>query len=91
MKMQASLLLILQDVTHVIPCTDHDSLMVTSTMYDDVPTIDEIVQFTFGEKIADVSHKYFQVPSRCNRMEIDESCVAGSTLSMLLLGHSHGC
>ena len=89
--MQASLLLILQDVTHVIPCTDHDSLMGTSTMSKDVPTIDEIVEFTFGENIADISHKYFQVPSRCNRIEIDESCVAGSTLSMPLLGHFHGC
>ena len=60
-------------------------------MSEDVPTIDEIVEFTFGEKIADVPHKYFQVPSWCNRIEIDESCVAGSTLSMLLLGHFHGC
>ena len=55
-KMQASLLLILQDVTHVIPCTDRDSLMGTCTMSEDVPTIDEIVEVTFGEKIADVSH-----------------------------------
>ena len=89
--MQASLLLSLQDVTHVIPCTDHDSLMGTSTMSEDVPTIDEIVEFIFGKKIADVSHKYFQVPSRCNRIEIDESCLAGSTLSMPLLGHFLGC
>ena len=89
--MQASLLLILQDVTHVIPRTDHDSLMGTSTMSEDVPTFDEIVEFTFGEKIADISHKYFQVPCRCNRIEIHESCVAGSTLSMPLLGHFHGC
>ena len=88
--MQASLHLILQDVTHVIPCTDHDSLIGTSTMSEDVPTIDEIVEFTFGEKIADVSHKYFQVPSRCNRIEIDEGYVAGSTLSMPLLGHFYG-
>ena len=89
--MQAALLLILQNVTYVIPCTDHDSLMGTSTMSEDVPTIDEIIKFTFGEKIADVLHKYFEVPSRCNRIEIDESCVAGFTLSMPLLGHFHGC
>ena len=60
-------------------------------MSEDVLTIDEIVELTFGEKIADILHKYFQVPSRCNRIEIDESCVVGSTLSMPLLGHFHGC
>ena len=88
--MQASLLLILQNVTYAIPCKDHDSLIGMSTMSDGVWTGEEIVEFTFDEKIADVSHKYFQVPSRCNKIEINESCAAGSTLNMPLLGHFHG-
>ena len=89
--MQASFLLILQNVTYVIPCTDHDSLIGMSTMSDGVRTSDEIVEFTFDEKIADVSHKYFQVPSRCKRIDINESCATGTTLNMPLLGHFHGC
>ena len=89
--MQAPLLLILQNVTYIIPCTDHDSLLGMSTMSDGVRTSDEIVEFTFDGKIADVSHKYLQVPSRCNRIDLNESCAAGITPNMPLLGHFHGC
>ena len=89
--MQASLFLILQNVTYAIPCPDHDSLIGMSSMSDGGRISDEIVEFTFDDKIADVSHKYFQVPSRCNRIEINERFAAGITLNMPLLGHFHGC
>ena len=60
-------------------------------MSDGLRTSDEIGEFAFDEKIAGVSHKYFQVPSRCNKIQINECCAAGITLNMPLLGHFHGC